>query len=64
MMEKKKESWTMRRTALHFNVSLGLVSESLLLVSHYGLIRTIKKRTEALRVVRKNKNARNNCKTG
>lgn len=45
-------SWNMRKTAKYFTISLGFVSESLLLIRHMQLIGRIKARAKALRIVR------------
>lgn len=56
MMAKKRGQWSMRRTALHFSISLGMVSESVLLVTNYELIINVKKRDSALRIIRHARN--------
>lgn len=50
-MIARKPHWSMRLTASYFNISLGHVSESILLAKHLSLLGS-HTRTEALEVVR------------
>lgn len=53
-MMLKREQWNMRLTARYFNISLGAVSEAVLLANYLPIISKVKTRTKALYILRSN----------
>jgi len=50
-MQVKRKKWGMRDTARYFNISLGAVSEAILLTNHWELISSCTTRNEALELI-------------
>lgn len=48
----KKDKWTYRDTAKYFGISLGMVSESILLIKCFEIVRDYKSRNAALKGLR------------
>ena len=48
----RNPKWNMRLTARYFRISLGSVSEAMLLVKHFKLVNSLESRNKALKLIR------------